>query len=124
MTAVTDVANGAEIVEAARGAGGDTGQDAIRRWATNTQVMLGTGTAEELFRSSMRTIFEEYLGVPILSRFTGADMQARAMEAQARLLRFNRNLRLYLDGEISEEVYDRSKQALLESLEGVLSALP
>jgi hypothetical protein len=90
----------------------------INLWANNAAWILNTKSPDELHRSGMKTIVDEYRDTPA-PKLLGRDTFPKMMEAQAKLLHFFFTLKRYLDYEIDEPKYEHSRQSFLTALSSV-----
>jgi hypothetical protein len=102
--------------------GRQTSLKEVRSWAQHATGILNTTTPEELHRDTFRTIIEEYISVPLLSRFLGGQVVKKTMEAQARLLHFTLDLKRFLNREINDEEYEYSRHAFVTALSAVIDS--
>jgi hypothetical protein len=92
----------------------------IHAWAKHAAGVLCKNTAEDLQGSAMKTVFRKSIGLPLLSTFMGNEVVSTKLEAQTELLRFNLDLRRYLNCEINEQEYQQSKQSAIDALSIVI----
>jgi hypothetical protein len=93
----------------------------ILPWAKYSTRILNSNTAKQLHRGSMKTIFAAYAGVPALSTFMNAEVVRAKIEAQAKLLQFNLDLKRHLNCEIGEKEYEHSKQSAIGALASLIT---
>jgi hypothetical protein len=90
----------------------------INLWANNAIRILKTKSPDELHRSGMKTIVDEYRSTPA-PKLLDRDTSSKVMEAQAKLLHFFFTLKRYLDYGLDESKYEYSRQSFLTALSAV-----
>jgi hypothetical protein len=88
-------------------------------WASDATRILNTTSADELRRSGMKTIVDEYLNVPS-PRSLVEEVFKVTMEAQGKLLRFSYDLKMFFEGGTDEQELEQSRQSLLSSLSAIM----
>jgi hypothetical protein len=95
----------------------------ILDWAQYSTRILSRNTAEQLCDGAMKTIFTSYTDIPSLATSMSAEVVRAKMEAQARLLQFNLDLKSHLNGRIGEKEYEYSKQSAICALASVIACV-